>query len=118
MWLLPAALLRSPRLAPTTVECSMDRVENRRAVRGKEICCGFLALMTVAGIAGASAANAMTMTSLGIKPGGKIAAEQVSNGCDSTGKNVSPALAWSGAPKGTKRQAGRPQSRRSNRVRG
>ena len=44
--------------------------------------CGFLALMTVAGIAGASAANAMTMTSLGIKPGGKIAAEQVSNGCD------------------------------------
>ena len=50
----------------------------------------------------ASAANAMTLTSPDIKPGGKIAAEQVFNGWDCTGKNVSPALAWSGAPKGTK----------------
>jgi len=66
--------------------------------------CGFLALsiLTVAGIAGASAANAMTLTSLDIKPRGKIADEQVFNGWDCTGKNVSPALAWSDAPKGTK----------------
>ena len=44
----------------------------------------------------------MTLTSPDIKPGGKIADEQVFNGWDCTGKNVSPALAWSGAPKGTK----------------
>ena len=58
--------------------------------------CGFLALSisTVAGIAGASAANAMNLTSLDIQPGGKIADEQVSNGWNCTGKNVSPALAW------------------------
>ena len=49
-----------------------------------------------------SAANALTLTSPDIKPGGKIADEQVFNGADCTGKNVSPALAWTGAPKGTK----------------
>ena len=53
-------------------------------------------------VAGAGAANAMTVTSPDIKSGGKIANEQVFNGWDCTGKNVSPALAWSGAPKGTK----------------
>ena len=61
-----------------------------------------LSPLSVAGLAGASAANAMTLTSPDIKPGGKIADEQVFNGWDCTGKNVSPALAWSGAPKGTK----------------
>src|SRR5271165_3319614 len=30
-----------PCVVPATVECSMDRVENRRAVRGKEICAAF-----------------------------------------------------------------------------
>jgi Raf kinase inhibitor-like YbhB/YbcL family protein len=61
-----------------------------------------LSLLVVAGLVSASAANAMTLTSADIKPGGKIADEQVFNGWDCTGKNVSPALAWSGAPKGTK----------------
>ena len=61
-----------------------------------------LSLLAVAGLVSASAANAMTLTSPDIKPGGKIADEQVFNGWDCTGKNVSPALAWSGAPKGTK----------------
>ena len=61
-----------------------------------------LSILTVAGPTGASAADAMTLTSPDIKPGGKIADEQVFNGWDCTGKNVSPALEWSGAPKGTK----------------
>ena len=58
--------------------------------------------LTVAGFLSASATNALTLTSPDIKPGGKIADEQVFNGWDCTGKNVSPALAWSGAPKSTK----------------
>ncbi len=61
-----------------------------------------VALFSVAVLATAGAANAMTLTSPDIKPGGKIADEQVFNGWDCTGKNVSPALAWSGAPKRTK----------------
>jgi Raf kinase inhibitor-like YbhB/YbcL family protein len=51
---------------------------------------------------GASVAQAMSLTSPDIKPGGKIADEQVFNGWDCTGKNVSPAISWSGAPKDTK----------------
>ena len=61
-----------------------------------------LSLLAVAELMSAGAANAMTLTSPDIKPGGKIADEQVFNGWDCTGKNVSPALSWSGAPKGTK----------------
>jgi Raf kinase inhibitor-like YbhB/YbcL family protein len=60
------------------------------------------AILTLTGLASASVANAMTLTSPDIKPGGKIADEQVFNGWGCTGKNVSPALSWSGAPKGTK----------------
>jgi Raf kinase inhibitor-like YbhB/YbcL family protein len=58
--------------------------------------------LTIAGLASASAAHALTLTSPDIKQGGKFADEQVANlfGCKSP--NVSPALAWSGAPKGTK----------------
>jgi Raf kinase inhibitor-like YbhB/YbcL family protein len=59
-------------------------------------------LLTVAGLFSASSANALKLTSLDIKPGGRIADEQAFNGADCTGKNVSPALVWSGAPKGTK----------------
>ena len=42
------------------------------------------------------------LTSPDIRPGGTIAMEQVFNGFGCSGMNVSPALAWSGAPKGTK----------------
>jgi len=59
-------------------------------------------ILTVAGLASASAANALTLTSTDIKPGGKIANEQVANLFGCTSPNVSPALAWSGAPKATK----------------
>lgn len=37
-----------------------------------------------------------------IRPGGAISMEQVFNGFGCSGKNLSPALAWSGAPEGTK----------------
>ncbi|HZZ62386.1 MAG TPA: YbhB/YbcL family Raf kinase inhibitor-like protein [Roseiarcus sp.] len=59
-------------------------------------------ILTVAGLAAASVASAMTLTSPDVKPGSKIADEQVFNSWGCTGKNVSPALSWSGAPKGTK----------------
>ena len=64
----------------------------------------FVALSLLAAAGQASAANAMTLTSPDIKPGAKFADEQVYKGpgWDCTEGNVSPALAWSGAPKGTK----------------
>ena len=63
-----------------------------------------LSFLTVAALAGVSAADAMSLTSPDVKPGGKIPDEQVYRGpgWDCTGGNVSPALSWSGAPKGTK----------------
>jgi Raf kinase inhibitor-like YbhB/YbcL family protein len=56
-----------------------------------------MALAIVGGFESASAATAMTLTSPEVKPGQKMADEQA---C--TGGNVSPALAWSGAPQGAK----------------
>ncbi len=61
----------------------------------------FAAAMLLAGGASASAAQ-LTLTSSDIKPGARIADEQVANGFGCSGGNVSPALSWSGAPKGTK----------------
>jgi Raf kinase inhibitor-like YbhB/YbcL family protein len=57
-----------------------------------------------AGLALASVAYAepLKLASPDIKPSGMIAEEQVFNGFGCSGKNVSPALSWSGAPKGTK----------------
>ena len=60
------------------------------------------ATIALGGFLGAGAADALTLTSPDIKPFGRIADEQVFNGWDCTGKNVSPALNWTGAPKGTK----------------
>ncbi len=60
--------------------------------------------MLLAGAASAGAAQ-FTLTSPDIKPGARISDEQASdssNGLDCAGKNISPALSWSGAPKGTK----------------
>jgi Raf kinase inhibitor-like YbhB/YbcL family protein len=47
-------------------------------------------------------AAALEITSPDIAPGAKIADEQVFSGFGCSGKNVSPALKWSGAPAGTK----------------
>ena len=61
------------------------------------------AFALVATLATVGAAQAQfKLTSPDIKPGGTIADEQVFNGFGCSGKNVSPALKWSGAPKDTK----------------
>ena len=57
------------------------------------------AAMLLAGGASASAAQ-LTVTSPDIKPGARIADEQVANGFGCSGGNCSPALVWSGAPQG------------------
>jgi hypothetical protein len=59
------------------------------------------AAMLLAGGASAGAAQ-MSVASPDVKPGARIADEQVANGFGCSGGNVSPALSWSGAPKGTK----------------
>jgi Raf kinase inhibitor-like YbhB/YbcL family protein len=46
-----------------------------------------------------------TLTSTDIAPNGPIAMEQVFNAFGCSGGNLSPALAWSGAPAGTKSYA-------------
>ena len=63
-----------------------------------------LALAATIALAGAASAVAapMTLTSPDVKPGARIADEQVANGFGCSGGNLSPALAWSGAPKATK----------------
>ncbi len=63
---------------------------------------GYVTALIVCGLGTAGAAGAMTVTSSEIKAGGKIADEQVFNSFGCSGQNVSPSLAWSGAPKGTK----------------
>jgi Raf kinase inhibitor-like YbhB/YbcL family protein len=62
------------------------------------------ALAAVAGLLFSTAAEAQPfkLSSPDIKPNGAIAEEQVFNGFGCSGKNVSPALQWSGAPKGAK----------------
>ena len=69
-------------------------------IRGMIVAAAALAL---AAFTGAPANAAMKLTSPDIKPSGKIADEQVYSGFGCTGKNISPALSWSGTPpKGTK----------------
>jgi Raf kinase inhibitor-like YbhB/YbcL family protein len=50
----------------------------------------------------AAHAQQFKLTSLDVKPTTTIAEEQVFNGFGCSGKNISPALKWSGAPKGVK----------------
>jgi Raf kinase inhibitor-like YbhB/YbcL family protein len=51
---------------------------------------------------GSARAADFTLSSPTIKPGSTLSDAQVFNGFGCTGKNVSPALKWSGAPAGTK----------------
>jgi Raf kinase inhibitor-like YbhB/YbcL family protein len=62
----------------------------------------FASGMLLAGLASVGAAHALSLTSPDIKPGARISDEQVANIMGCPGKDVSPALNWSGAPKGTK----------------
>jgi phosphatidylethanolamine-binding protein (PEBP) family uncharacterized protein len=50
----------------------------------------------------ALAAGKFTLTSSDVKNGGTLAEEQVFNGFGCSGGNVSPQLAWSNPPAGTK----------------
>src|SRR6185295_17513184 len=51
---------------------------------------------------GATQAAAFTLSSPTVKPGSTLSDAQVFNGFGCTGKNISPALKWSGAPANTK----------------
>ena len=62
---------------------------------------GLMAAVVLA-CAGPAFAQGFKLESADVKPNAAIAEEQVFNGFGCTGKNVSPALKWSGAPKGTK----------------
>jgi len=65
-----------------------------------------LAAMAAAALTLASAAvaadGAFTLHSPAVTPNGALSNDQVYNGFGCSGGNISPALAWSGAPKGTK----------------
>ena len=71
-------------------------------------CFSIAALGTLAPLRGsesgtaAAADGAFTLTSPDIAPGGKIADAQVYDSFGCSGRNASPALAWSHAPAGTK----------------
>jgi Raf kinase inhibitor-like YbhB/YbcL family protein len=53
-------------------------------------------------LAAAAAAGQFTLSSPDIAPGGRIAEAQVFDGFGCKGGNVSPALAWSNVPEGTR----------------
>src|SRR2546429_1808295 len=61
-----------------------------------------LAFALIATLSVGAAQAQFKLTSPDIKPGSTIADEQVFNGFGCSGKNISPALKWSGAPKETK----------------
>jgi Raf kinase inhibitor-like YbhB/YbcL family protein len=63
-----------------------------------------VAITLAAGSFGAAAAG-FTLSSPTIKAGSTLGEAQVFNSFGCTGKNMSPALKWSGAPKGTKSYA-------------
>jgi Raf kinase inhibitor-like YbhB/YbcL family protein len=61
-----------------------------------------LVCAAVCGAAQTASATHFTLTSTDFKSGGTLAAAQVYSGFGCSGGNLSPALAWSGAPAGTK----------------
>jgi phosphatidylethanolamine-binding protein (PEBP) family uncharacterized protein len=61
-----------------------------------------ISIATMAFAAQGVAASGFVVTSPQVHENGKITEEQVFNSFGCTGGNVSPALAWRGAPAGTK----------------
>jgi len=59
-------------------------------------------ILTLASVPGQAHAASFTLTSPDVKNGGTLGQAQLLNGFGCTGGNASPALAWSGAPAGTK----------------
>jgi len=62
----------------------------------------YMALIIGLMVAGAAQSQQFKLASPDFKQNGTIPAAQVYNGFGCTGKNVSPALKWTGAPKGTR----------------
>jgi Raf kinase inhibitor-like YbhB/YbcL family protein len=62
----------------------------------------FAFAVLMSGVLTASAAPALKVMSPDIKPGARIADEQVASAMGCPGKNISPEISWSGAPKETK----------------
>jgi Raf kinase inhibitor-like YbhB/YbcL family protein len=54
------------------------------------------------GLCVSGTASALSLSSPDVKNGGTVPDEQVFNSFSCTGKNISPALSWKGAPAGTK----------------
>lgn len=86
------------RCVPSASAAIQPRVKGEKAVKRMVV----LVLALSAYVGGALGAQGLSLTSPDIKPDAKIADEQVGNCNGSDGKNISPALAWSGAPKNTK----------------
>ena len=61
-----------------------------------------LAVAVALTLASTALAQGLKLVSADIKPNAMIAEEQVFNGFGCSGKNISPALKWSGVPAGTK----------------
>jgi Raf kinase inhibitor-like YbhB/YbcL family protein len=61
-----------------------------------------LVALALATTVDAAAAGKLTLKSTDVKPGGTLTDQQVFNGFGCSGANVSPELAWTGAPKDTK----------------
>jgi Raf kinase inhibitor-like YbhB/YbcL family protein len=61
-----------------------------------------LMLAACIALSGSAHAEQFKLSSADIKPTASIADEQVFQGFGCTGQNISPAITWSGAPKGTK----------------
>lgn len=61
-----------------------------------------LVLASAVALAGSAGAAQFKLMSPTIKPGSTLTEAQVFNGFGCSGKNISPALKWSGAPKDTK----------------
>jgi Raf kinase inhibitor-like YbhB/YbcL family protein len=62
----------------------------------------FMSVACIAATPAVVAAATFKLESPTIKPGATLTEEQVYNGFGCDGKNLSPALRWSGAPEGTK----------------
>jgi Raf kinase inhibitor-like YbhB/YbcL family protein len=60
------------------------------------------ALLSTISLAAGTSAEAFRLTSSDFTPGGALNDEQAFDGMGCTGRNVSPALRWSGAPAGTR----------------
>lgn len=65
----------------------------------------FIYMACLAAIHTTASAGGFKLTSESVKPGGTLTSSQVLNGFGCEGKNISPALKWTGAPKGTKSYA-------------